>query len=470
MESNFEIQRKELEKQANEIATRYFQDRKIEKDNAKLIVSDKFKDDFLKLVDKVSLSLMEDKDNFYGYFLFQVLREIRFDLNSATGINFKGAKYVLYFNPIIFLRLTVKQMETSIKQEIMHIIALHPTRAKELQDKGVTRFAVNLGMDVAVNMYLDNLPPYSITLDYINNKYNLQLEPYESFEYYVDNIQTQIDLQEVDEKEGEEVDEPQEVETDFDPEKSHDIWDESDELDENTLREFTEKVIEQAIRGEIPDYLGRMIDKLKNSKEEIPWNIYLKRLMGTIESNRKKTITRRNRRQPHRLDIRGELRGHKANIAVAIDTSGSISDEEFEQAIKEVLGIVRNYNNEITIIECDDRIRNAYKVKNIRDIKDRNGVRGATLFTPVIEYANQNKINLLVYFTDGKGEDRLKIIPRGYKILWVISGRGDNLSLKEPYGAIKKLSKVESKNLDLELEIKDVRIDGYSMNNQSPML
>ena len=59
--------------------------------------------------------------------------------------------------------------------------------------------------------------------------------------------------------------------------------------------------------------------------------------MGTVESNRKKTITRRNRRQPNRLDLRGELRGHKAEIAVAIDTSGSISDEEFKQAIKEVL-------------------------------------------------------------------------------------------------------------------------------------
>ena len=36
-----------------------------------------FKEKFFKLVDKVILSLMEDKDNFYGYFLFQMGREIR---------------------------------------------------------------------------------------------------------------------------------------------------------------------------------------------------------------------------------------------------------------------------------------------------------------------------------------------------------------------------------------------------------
>ncbi|MDF2596853.1 MAG: hypothetical protein K0R69_3194, partial [Clostridia bacterium] len=72
-------------------------------------------------------------------------------------------------------------------------------------------------------------------------------------------------------------------------------------------------------------------------------------------------------------------------------------------------------------------------------------------FTPVFEYVNKKKINLLVYFTDGKGEEKLRVIPRGYKILWVISGRGDKLSLKESYGAVKKLSKVESKENGVDL-------------------
>lgn len=59
--------------------------------------------------------------------------------------------------------------------------------------------------------------------------------------------------------------------------------------------------------------------------------------------------------------MRGELRNHKAEIAVAIDISGSISDEEFKQAIKEVLAIVKNHNHEITIIECDNGIKKYIK-------------------------------------------------------------------------------------------------------------
>ena len=81
---------------------------------------------------------------------------------------------------------------------------------------------------------------------------------------------------------------------------------------------------------------------------------------------------------------------------------------------------------------------------------------------------NEKKINLLVYFTDGKGESKLSVLPKGYKILWVISGRGDKLSLKEPYGAVKKLSKVKIKEESFDMS--DVREDGYSMNNQAPML
>ncbi len=469
METYFEKQTRELYEKANEVVNTYavlkanHNEEKFEVDIPK-----DFENEFFKLVDKVNLSLMEDKDNFYGYFLFQMSREIRFDISSPTGINFKNAKYVIYFNPLIFLNLNMKQMESTIKHEILHVISMHLIRAKHLKGRYST-LAINMAMDIIVNKYLDYLPPYATTLQWVNLNYSLKLEPYETFEYYVEKIQTALNLLEEDD-EGKEDDSNQNdnIETEYNPERTHDIWQESDDIEDKTLKEFTEKAINNSQKGTIPSYLDNLISSLKNSKSELPWNIYLKRLMGTIESNKKKTITRRNRRQPNRLDLRGELRGHKAEIAVAIDTSGSISDEEFRQAIKEVLSIVKNYNQEITIIECDNEIRRTYKVKSTKDIKDRPHIRGGTKFSPVFKYANNKKLNLLIYFTDGKGENRLEVIPRGYKILWVISGRGDKLSLAEPFGAVKKLSKVKVK--DDIFDMNDVRIDGYSMNNQQPIL
>lgn len=421
-------------------------------------ISQDFKEAFFRLIDKVSLSLMEEKDNFYGYFFFQMGREIRFDISSPSAVNFKGAKYVIYFNPIIFLTLNIKKMETTIKHEIHHILSMHLIRARELKGRYATR-VLNMAMDIVVNKYLDYLPPYATTLKQVNIKYGLQLEPYEPFEYYAEKLQIAFDLLEEDE-EGE-------IDDSYNPESTHDLWEESDEIDEKTLKEFTQKFITHAQKGSIPAHLEGMIASLKSSKGELPWNLYLSRLMGTVESNKKKTITRRNRRQPERLDLRGQLRNHKAEIAVAVDISGSMSQEEFNQAIKEVLHIVKNYNHEITLIECDDQIRCAYKVKSVRDVQERRCASGGTRFTPVFDYANKKNINLLIYFTDGKGEEKLQVIPRGYKVLWVISGRGDSLSLKESYGAVKKLSKIEIK--DTSLEMSDVRSDGYSMNNQAPI-
>lgn len=479
MKTCFDSQVQGLYEKADIIINNYIKSKR--KDNqAKVTIPKAFYEEFFSLVDQVSLSLMEDKDNFFGYFLMQMSREIRFDISSPTAVNFKGAKYVISFNPLIFLNLNLKQMESTLKHEILHIVSLHLIRAKEFKASYST-LAINMAMNIVVNAYLDYLPPYAVTLEWVNLNYSLKLLPFKPFEYYLEEIQTALDLLESDEDEADDSyedeaddnnqnddsNQDEKIETAYNPEKTHDIWEDPSDTDEKTLQEFTENFTNNAQKGSLPNYLASMISSLKNSKGELPWNLYLKRLMGAVESNNKKTITRRNRRQPDRLDLRGQLRSHKAKIVVALDISGSISDQEFNQAIKEVLDIVNNYKHEIMIIECDSEIRRVYNVKSVKDIKDRINIRGCTRFTPVFEYANHYKVNFLVYFTDGKGEEKLLTIPKGYKTLWVISGRGDKLSLKEPYGAVKKLKNIVIR--DDSLNMSDVKRDGYSMNDQERM-
>lgn len=466
MKLHFADQVTSLSKQAYTIIDRYLK-AKQRKEQVQLYVPEDFKNEFFRLVDKVNASLLEDKEQFYGYFLLQMARDIRFDISSPTAVNFKAAKYVIYFNPIIFLTLTLKQMESEIKHEILHIISLHCLRAKAYLHRYST-LAVNIAMDIVVNTHLDHLPPYATTLEWANHNYSLKLLPFEPFEYYVEEIQTALDLLEAAE-DGPENDRnlDEELAIAYDPEKTHAIWNDSSELDEQTWREFTEKLVDTSQKGTIPAYVEGLITLLKKSKGELPWNLYLKRLIGTVESKQKKTITRRNRRQPDRLDLRGQLRSHKAKIAVALDISGSISDEEFNQAMQEVLRMLQNYPHDITIIECDDEIRRVYKVKSAKDIKPRTKLRGGTKFTPVFEYVNTKQINLLVYFTDGKGEAKLLAVPRGYKTLWVIAGKGDRLSLQQAYGIVKKLTYQEE--TASVLDVNDVEKGGYSMNHQEKL-
>lgn len=463
MELYFADQAAILYEQAYTLVDRYLK-AKQRKEQAQLHIPENFKNEFFRLVDKVNASLLEDKDQFYGYFMLQMPREIRFDISSPTAVNFKAAKHVIYFNPIIFLTLTFKQMESDIKHEILHIVSLHFLRAKAYLHRYST-IAVNIAMDIVVNTYLDHLPPYATTLEWANLNFSLKLLPFEPFEYYVEEIQTALDLLEETEDDPEDDHHrDEEIALAYDPEKTHAIWNDASELEEQTWREFTEKLVNASLKGTIPAYVESLITSLKQTKGELPWNLYLKRLMGTVESKQKKTITRRNRRQPDRLDLRGQLRSHKAKIAVALDISGSISDAEFNQAIQEVLRILQNYPHEITIIECDDQIRRVYTVNTAKDIQPRTKQRGGTRFTPVFEYANTKRVNLLVYFTDGNGEAKLLTVPKGYQILWVISGKGDTLSLQQSYGVVKKLTSQEG--IEAVVDGSDVEKGGYSMNNQ----
>ena len=123
-----------------------------------------FAREFFAFIDRLNLRLMEDKDNFFGYFLFQMGKEIRFSIADATSVTFKGTRYILYFNPLIFLALSPEQMETAIKHQILHVVSMHLVRAKELKGSD-SKQAINLAMDVVVNTYLDHLPPFSTTID-----------------------------------------------------------------------------------------------------------------------------------------------------------------------------------------------------------------------------------------------------------------------------------------------------------------
>ena len=79
MESYFEIAKKELYKKAEEFINVSYMFKAL-RDGEKfdIDIAKEFEEEFFKLIDKVNLSLMEEKDNFYGYFLFQMGREIRF--------------------------------------------------------------------------------------------------------------------------------------------------------------------------------------------------------------------------------------------------------------------------------------------------------------------------------------------------------------------------------------------------------
>lgn len=112
-------------------------------------------------------------------------------------------------------------------------------------------------------------------------------------------------------------------------------------------------------------------------------------------------------------------------IAVAIDSSGSIGTEEINEFISEIVGISRSFANlNMTLIVCDAKVHDVYEIRNgfdLKDIKIRGG--GGTDATPIVKWLEENKpyAKLWIYLTDGYTQ-----LNGGnpFKSLWVISKNG----------------------------------------------
>lgn len=91
------------------------------------------------------------------------------------------------------------------------------------------------------------------------------------------------------------------------------------------------------------------------------------------------------------------------NIAIAVDTSGSVSDADFLRFVSEIASILRMMMPEkITVIQFDTSLKETSTVKSIRDLMNVKFTgRGGTDINPVINWANENKPQLLMVFTDG---------------------------------------------------------------------
>ena len=220
-------------------------------------------------------------------------------------------------------------------------------------------------------------------------------------------------------------------------------WTENDlpEEVEASIKIFVENVargISEEDRGMLPAHQRELIERILGPPK-IKWSTVLRKYIGTIPDNYRKTKTRLNRRQPERYDISGQIRSRTVRLVLAIDTSGSMSSDTLKEVFTEIFEILKHVNHDITVIECDAEVNRVYKANKISDVNLQIHGRGGTEFTPVIEYVNKDsryRDALLVYFTDGYGENKIPK-PRTYRNLWVTTT--GFMSLDEPYGEVVEL-------------------------------
>ena len=180
--------------------------------------------------------------------------------------------------------------------------------------------------------------------------------------------------------------------------------------------------------GEIPDEIERMIDELLNPK--LPWPVILNRFLDQ-RVREEYSWARKNRRYPSDTYLPSLHSYGLGHLTFAIDTSGSISDEEMQEMLSEIKGVQQVFNPEhMTIIDCDSEIHQVHDVDQTTDILSLNfHGGGGTRFQPVLDYVAEHPTQALIYFTDLYGESDLD--PVEYPVLWICNSDHEPATIGE---------------------------------------
>ena len=173
-------------------------------------------------------------------------------------------------------------------------------------------------------------------------------------------------------------------------------------------------------QGKLPGSLAAYVDDLRDSK--IPWQDEFARYMGRGSSHRynwnriDKKLIERGLLGPRR-DREGV--GH---IVIAVDTSASVSQDEYAALMSEAKAVCQDVDAEqVTVIYCDTRIAHVDTFEDPASIEQRDLGRyggGGTDFQPPFDYVYENEIEVdsFVYLTDL--ESSMPDEP-DYPVLWV---------------------------------------------------
>jgi predicted metal-dependent peptidase len=122
------------------------------------------------------------------------------------------------------------------------------------------------------------------------------------------------------------------------------------------------------------------------------------------------------------------LSSGEVDLHIALDTSGSVRDDELAQFVAEIDALKGQISARVTVHACDEQLdsRGPWRFQPWEPLAlpGRLGGGGGTRFEPVFDWiAGQGaRPDLLVYFTDGEGE-----FPRGapaFPVVWLVKGAG----------------------------------------------
>lgn len=180
---------------------------------------------------------------------------------------------------------------------------------------------------------------------------------------------------------------------------------------------------QQALRaGKLSGTLARLLDHLL--QPQLPWRMLLAHYLTAL-SREDYSYQRPSRREGEH--ILPSLRGHRIDLVVGLDTSGSIRQEELDAFLAEIQALKGQIRARVTLLPCDAALAPGapwiYEPWEDFDCPARLSGGGGTHFRPVFDWVENQGLrpDLLVYFTDAEGEFPPQAPP--FPVLWLVKGR-----------------------------------------------
>lgn len=412
---------------------------------------------------------MRSDSSFLAKLSTRLHREVLLTLDApmAVGMRANDSNVYLLINPIRlrFTVTTIGEIIAIVRHELYHILYNHLSESKRYGRDKKTQYVLNIAQDCEINqtaLIKGALPEGAVTLDYVREESGCpELEEKAGYVVYYKALMNSPEYQEKLSKLDNEEDKVVTSEgmgqgsfgkggqqsegyknsttglEDMVGGNTHETWGGED---------VSQDTAEKAISGVVRDTYNTLTDKerglLSQSVKgqiakidhvpDVDWRDKIRRQTGKMKTqNKRKTLSRPNRRYPDRLELKGKLPDYSIRIVMALDVSGSVSDIALSYAMGEGYHLSKELGYPLTLLQIDSELLSEQELKKPSDFSNvsLNG-RGGTRFQPAFDYLTKHnytdKNTMLVYVTDGYGEPEEHITRNGFNnVLWLLVDTAD---------------------------------------------
>lgn len=191
--------------------------------------------------------------------------------------------------------------------------------------------------------------------------------------------------------------------------------------------QWQQRLAGAALQAQQAGKLGRQMTRLVDHllQPQLPWRGLLARFV-TASARDDYSYARPSSRRGGDA-ILPSLRSGQVEMVVAVDTSGSIGDEDVAQFLAEVNAIKGQVRARVTLLPCDAALAAGapWCSEPWEPSAMPEAIRGGggTDFRPVFDWVEQSgcQPDILVYFTDAEGN--FPAAPPAYPTVWLVKGR-----------------------------------------------